>query len=149
MKLHELRPPKGAKKKRQRVGRGIAAGQGKTAGRGTKGQNARSGGGVHPYFEGGQLPLVRRLPHKRGFTNIFKVHYTPVNLDRLDVFAAGDEISPATLAKAGIIKSPHEPVVILGGGELDRPLAVKAHRFSASAREKILNAGGSVEVLSL
>jgi len=148
MKLHELRPAKGAKKNRKRVGRGIAAGQGKTAGRGTKGQNARSGGGVRPYFEGGQLPLVRRLPHKRGFTNIFKVYYTPVNLDRLDEFAAGDEVSPAALAEAGIIKSPREPVVILGRGELDRSLTVKAHRFSASAREKILAAGGSAEVLS-
>ena len=148
MKLHELRPAEGAKKKRKRVGRGIAAGQGKTAGRGTKGQNARAGGGVRPYFEGGQLPLVRRLPHKRGFTNIFKVYYTPVNLDRLDDFAAGDEVSPAALAEAGIIKSPCEPVVILGRGELDRPLTVKAHRFSASARDKIQEAGGSAEVLS-
>jgi len=148
MKLHELRPAKGAKKKRKRVGRGIAAGQGKTAGRGTKGQNARTGGGVRPYFEGGQLPLVQRLPHKRGFTNIFKVHYTPVNLDRLDDFAVGDEVSPVTLTEAGIIKSPRESVVILGRGELDRPLTVKAHRFSASAREKILDAGGSAEVLS-
>jgi large subunit ribosomal protein L15 len=149
MKLNELHPAEGAKKRRKRVGRGIAAGQGKTAGRGTKGQNARSGKGVHPYFEGGQLPLVRRLPRKRGFTNIFKVHYTPVNLDRLDDFAAGDEVSPATLAGAGIIKSPREPVVILGRGELDRPLAVKAHRFSASAQEKIVNADGTVEVLPL
>lgn len=149
MKLNELRPAKGANKRRKRVGRGIAAGQGKTAGRGTKGQNARSGGGVRPYFEGGQLPLVRRLPHKRGFTNIFKVHYTPVNLDRLDDFSAGDEVSPATLAEAGIIKSSQEPVVILGHGELDRPLMVKAPRFSKSAREKILAAGGTVEVLSL
>ncbi len=148
MKLHELRPAEGAKKKKRRVGRGIAAGQGKTAGRGTKGQNARSGGGVRPYFEGGQLPLVRRLPQKRGFTNIFKVYYTPVNLDRLDDFAAGDEVSPTTLAEAGIIKSPHEPVVILGNGDLSRPLTVKAHRFSASAREKIVGAGGSAEVLS-
>jgi large subunit ribosomal protein L15 len=95
------------------------------------------------------LPLVRRLPHKRGFTNIFKVHYTPVNLDRLDDFSAGDEVSPATLAEAGIIKSSQEPVVILGHGELDRPLMVKAPRFSKSAREKILAAGGTVEVLSL
>ena len=149
MKLHELRPAKGAKKNKKRVGRGIAAGQGKTAGRGTKGQNARSGGGVRPYFEGGQLPLVRRLPHKRGFTNIFKVYYTPVNLDRLDDFTAEDEVNPATLAEAGIIKSQREPVVILGRGELDRPLSVKAHRFSASAREKILAASGTVEMLPL
>jgi large subunit ribosomal protein L15 len=149
MKLHELRPARGAKRNRKRVGRGIAAGQGKTAGRGTKGQNARSGGGVRPYFEGGQAPLVHRLPQMPGFTNIFKVHYTPVNLDRLDDFAAGDEVSPATLAEAGIIKSSREPVVILGRGELDRLLIVKAHRFSGSAREKILAAGGTVEVLPL
>ena len=149
MKLHELHPTKGATKKKRRVGRGIAAGQGKTAGRGTKGQNARAGGGVRPYFEGGQLPLVRRLPQKRGFTNIFKVYYTPVNLDRLDDFAAGDEVSPATLAEAGIIKSPREPVAILGRGDLDRPLTVKAPRFSESAKEKILAAGGTVEVLPL
>lgn len=147
MKLHELRPAEGAKKKRKRVGRGIAAGQGKTAGRGTKGQNARTGGGVRPYFEGGQLPLVRRLPFKRGFTNIWRIEYTPVNLERLDRFPAGSEVTPETLAEAGIIKSAREAVVILGQGDLDRPLTVKAHRFSTSAREKILKAGGTVEVL--
>ncbi|MGQ9456866.1 MAG: 50S ribosomal protein L15 [Anaerolineae bacterium] len=147
MKLHELRPAEGAKKKRKRVGRGIAAGQGKTAGRGTKGQNARTGGGVRPYFEGGQLPLVRRLPFKRGFTNIWRIAYTPVNLERLDRFPAGSEVTPETLAEAGIIKSAREAVVILGQGDLDRPLTVKAHRFSTSAREKILKAGGTVEVL--
>lgn len=147
MKLHELQPAEGAKKKRKRVGRGIAAGQGKTAGRGTKGQNARTGGGVRPYFEGGQLPLVRRLPFRRGFTNIWRIAYTPVNLERLERFPAGSEVSPETLAEAGIIKSAREAVVILGQGDLDRPLTVKAHRFSASAREKILKAGGTVEVL--
>lgn len=147
MKLHELRPAEGAKKKRKRVGRGIAAGQGKTAGRGTKGQNARTGGGVRPYFEGGQLPLVRRLPFRRGFTNIWRIVYTPVNLERLEPFPAGSEVSPETLAEAGIIKSAREAVVILGQGDLDRPLTVKAHRFSTSAREKILKAGGTVEVL--
>ncbi|NIO70611.1 MAG: 50S ribosomal protein L15 [Anaerolineae bacterium] len=149
MKLHELRPVQGSKRKRKRVGRGISAGQGKTAGRGTKGQNARSGGGVRPYFEGGQLPLVRRLPQKRGFTNIWKVHYKPVNLDRLDRFKAGSEVTPQTLAEAGIIKSPDEPVVILGRGDLDRALTVKAQRFSASARAKIEAAGGTVEELPL
>ncbi|MEA3459224.1 MAG: 50S ribosomal protein L15, partial [Chloroflexota bacterium] len=102
MKLHELHPAEGAKKKRKRVGRGIAAGRGKTAGRGTKGQGARSGGGKPPWFEGGQTPLVRRLPKKRGFTNIFKVRYKPVNLDRLARFETGAEVSPATLAEAGI-----------------------------------------------
>lgn len=147
MRLHELRSPEGARKKRKRVGRGIAAGQGKTAGRGTKGQAARSGGIKGPYFEGGQLPLVRRLPFKRGFTNIFKVHYAPVNLYRLDKFAANEEVSPQTLAAAGIIGSPSLPVAILGQGEVDRPLVVKAHRFSASARAKIEEAGGSIEEL--
>ena len=147
MKLHELQGPKGARKSRKRVGRGIAAGQGKTAGRGTKGQGARSGGSKGPYFEGGQLPLVRRLPFKRGFTNIFKVQYVPVNLYRLEEFEADAEISPATLAAAGIIKSAELPIAILGHGELDRPLVVKAHRFSSSARAKIEEAGGSVEKL--
>jgi len=147
MKLHELQAPKGARKSRKRVGRGIAAGQGKTAGRGTKGQGSRSGGSKGPYFEGGQLPLVRRLPVKRGFTNIFKVQYVPINLYRLDEFEADAEISPATLAAAGIIKSAELPIAILGHGELERPLIVKAHRFSSSARAKIEEAGGSVEEL--
>lgn len=147
MQLHELRSPKGARRKRKRVGRGIAAGQGKTAGRGTKGQAARSGGTKGPYFEGGQLPLVRRLPFKRGFTNIFRVDYVPVNLHRLAGFVANEEVSPDTLAAAGIIKSPSLPVAILGHGEVDRPLVVKAHRFSTSARAKIEEAGGSVEEL--
>ena len=147
MNLHDLRPAPGSKKRRKRVGRGIAAGQGKTAGRGTKGQNARSGGSKGPYFEGGQLPLVRRLPFKRGFTNIWRVEYAEVNLERLQEFSQGAEVSPETLAEAGIIKSASKPVVILGQGELNRPLTVKAHRFSASARAKIEAAGGAVEVL--
>jgi large subunit ribosomal protein L15 len=149
MKLHDLQPAPGSKKRRKRVGRGIAAGQGKTAGRGTKGQGARSGGGKGPFFEGGQLPLVRRLPFKRGFTNIWRVEYTEINLDRLDSFADGAEVSPEALSEAGIIKSASKPVVILGRGELDRQLTVKAHRFSASARAKIEAAGGTVEVLPL
>jgi large subunit ribosomal protein L15 len=149
MKLHDLQPAPGSKKRRKRVGRGIAAGQGKTAGRGTKGQLARSGGGKGPYFEGGQLPLVRRLPFKRGFTNIWRVEYSEVNLDRLDRFADGTEVSPDTMFEAGIIKSASKPVVILGRGELDRKLTVKAHRFSTSARAKIESAGGTVEVLPL
>jgi len=147
MKLHELRPPEGAKKSRKRVGRGIAAGQGKTAGRGTKGQAARSGGTKGPYFEGGQLPLVRRLPYVRGFNNLFKVDYVPVNIYRLQDFEADAEVTPDSLAEAGIIKSPSLPVAILGQGDIDRPLVVKAHRFSASARTKIEAAGGSVEEL--
>jgi large subunit ribosomal protein L15 len=147
MKLHDLHPPEGATKQRKRVGRGISAGQGKTAGRGTKGQASRSGGTKGPYFEGGQLPIVRRLPFKRGFNNIFKVQYVPVNLFRLNGFAANAEVSPDTLAAAGIIKSPSLPVAILGHGEVDRPLVVKAHRVSDSARAKIEGAGGSVEEL--
>ena len=149
MKLHDLRPSPGSKKDRKRVGRGISAGQGKTAGRGTKGQGARSGGVKGPYFEGGQLPLVRRLPFRRGFVNIWRVEYTEINLERLAQFAAGAEVSPEALAKAGIIKSAQEPVVILGRGQLERPLTVKAHRFSAAARTGIEAAGGKVEILPL
>ena len=147
MKLHELRPAEGAKKARKRKGRGIAAGQGKTAGRGTKGQLARSGGGKGPYFEGGQLPLVRRLPYRRGFKSRYKVYYRPVNLGRLAVFPDGAEVDPVALAEAGLIRKPSLPVVILGDGELDRALTVKAHRFSASARVRIEAAGGTVEEL--
>jgi large subunit ribosomal protein L15 len=147
MKLHELRPTTGATKERKRVGRGIAAGQGKTAGRGTKGQNARSGGGVRPYFEGGQLPLVRKLPFVRGvgFRDPWRVRFTPVNLERLVGFQG--EVTPETLAEAGIIKRADELVVILGRGELKHPLTVKAHRFSKSARAKIEAAGGVVKEL--
>jgi large subunit ribosomal protein L15 len=152
MKLHDLRPPTGKKRKRKRVGRGIAAGQGKTAGRGTKGQNARSGGGVRPYFEGGQLPIVRKLPFARGvgFRNPWKVEYKPVNVGRLvRYFEDGAVITPETLAEAGIIKSSKELVAILGEGELDRNYTIRAHRISASARQKIEAAGGTVEKLSV
>ena len=149
MKLHDLRPAPGSKKDRKRVGRGISAGQGKTAGRGTKGQGARSGGVKGPYFEGGQLPLVRRLPFKRGFANIWRVEYIEINLERLAQFVAGAEVSPETLAEAGIIKSAQEPVVILGRGQLDRAITVKAHRFSAAARAGIEAAGGKIEILPL
>ena len=148
MKLHDLRPDPGSRKKRKRVGRGIAAGQGKTAGRGTKGQNARSGGGKGIYFEGGQLPLARRLPFKRGFTNIRKVYYKPVNLSRLaEIEFENVDVTPEVMAALGLIKKPTDPVVILGDGELDAALTVKAHRFSASAKAKIEAAGGTVEVL--
>jgi large subunit ribosomal protein L15 len=147
MKLNDLQPAEGSRKKARRSGRGISAGRGKTAGRGTKGQNSRSGGGPRPYFEGGQLPLVRRLPHLRGFTNIFRVEYTPINLDRLNIFDAGTEVALQQLVAAGLIKSERESVKILGNGDLDRALTVKAHKFSASAREKILAAGGQVEEL--
>ena len=150
MKLHDLRPNSGSKKKRKRVGRGIAAGQGKTAGRGTKGQGARSGGGKGIYFEGGQLPLARRLPYKRGFTNINKVYYKPVNLRSLSEFDFdGVEVTPEVMSAVGLIKKPTDPVVILGDGDLGVALTVKAHRFSASAKEKIEAAGGTIEVLPL
>lgn len=149
MQLHDLGPAQGAKKKRKRVGRGISAGQGKTAGRGTKGQNSRSGGGVRPYFEGGQLPLVRRLPHLRGFTNIWRVEHKPVNLARLEGFEADSEVSPETLAEAGIIKKATDRVAILAEGEIDRPLIIKAHRVSKNARAKIEAAGGTIEILEV
>lgn len=150
MKLHDLRPNPGAKKNKNRVGRGIAAGQGKTAGRGTKGQNARSGGGKGQYFEGGQLPLARRLPFKRGFTNLFRIEYQEVNLDVLaDRFEAGADVTPATLAACGAIRDADKPVVVLGRGDLDKKLNVQAHRFSKSAQEKIEAAGGKTQTLEL
>ena len=150
MKLHDLRPNEGSKKQRKRVGRGISAGQGKTAGRGTKGQGARSGGGKGVYFEGGQLPLARRLPYKRGFTNVNKVYYKPVNLKSLAEFEFdGVDITPEVMSAVGLNKKPTDPVVILGDGDLAVALKVKAHRFSASAKEKIEAAGGTIEVLPL
>lgn len=147
MKLHELQPAPGSRKKRIRAGRGDASRRGKTAGRGTKGQNSRSGGGVRPYFEGGQLPLVRRLPYVRGFTNIFRVEYAVVNVGRLEEFDTDAEITPALLQEVGMVRK-NMPVKILGDGELTRPLTVHAHRFSTSARAKIEAAGGkAVELL--
>jgi large subunit ribosomal protein L15 len=145
VKLHDLQPAPGAKKRRMRKARGIAAGKGKTAGRGMNGQNSRAGGGVKPYFEGGQLPLVRRLPHKRGFRNRNRVSYVAVNLDQLAGFET--EVSPQSLAEAGLIKKETVPVAVLGDGELDRALTVRAHRFSASAKAKIEAAGGAAEVI--
>ena len=150
MKLNDLRPDPGSKKKRKRVGRGISAGQGKTAGRGTKGQNARSGGGKGLYFEGGQLPLARRLPYKRGFNNPNKIIYQPVNIKDLAAsFPDGTEVDPVVLTVVGLLKKPDMPVVILGDGDISVALTVKAHRFSKSAQEKIEQAGGKVEVISL
>jgi large subunit ribosomal protein L15 len=148
MKLNDLRPNEGSKKTRKRVGRGISAGQGKTAGRGTKGQGARSGGGKGAYFEGGQLPLARRLPFKRGFTNIRRVEYKPVNLDRLAEFDFGDEVvNPELMAAIGLVKKATDRIVILGEGELTGPIKIQAHRFSATAKEKIEAAGGTAEVI--
>jgi large subunit ribosomal protein L15 len=150
MKINDLRPDKGATKKRKRVGRGIAAGQGKTAGRGTKGTGARKGGGKGPYFEGGQLPLVRRLPFKRGFNNIFRIEYQEVNIDQLEGrFEKKAEVTPQALAEAGIIRDATAPIKVLGRGELGTALTVWAHGFTKSAREKIEAAGGSVNALEL
>ena len=148
MKLNDLGPNAGAKKSRKRVGRGISAGQGKTAGRGTKGQGARSGGGKGAYFEGGQLPLARRLPFKRGFTNIRRVEYQAVNLDRLAEFDFGEEtVTPELMAAFGLIRKASDPVVILAEGELESSINIQAHRFSAAAKEKIEKAGGKAEVI--
>lgn len=150
MKLHDLRPAEGSTRKRKRVGQGISAGQGKTAGRGTKGQGARAGGGKGAYFEGGQLPLVRRLPFKRGFTNIFRIEYQEVNLDDLAAaFAAGDTVTPESLAERNLIKKADGPVAVLGRGDLPIKLTVRAHRFSKPAQAKIEQAGGTVEQLQL
>ena len=150
MKLHDLKPTPGSTKKRTRVGRGIAAGKGKTAGRGTKGQGARTGGGKGAYFEGGQLPLVRRLPFKRGFTNIFRIEYQEVNVELLEAnFEAGVTITPAEMADSGLIRDAEKPVVILGRGDLSKKFTIHAHRFTKSAQEKISGAGGSTEVLPL
>lgn len=148
MKLHDLRPAEGSTQKRKRVGRGTGSGKGKTSGRGTKGQNARTGGGVRFTFEGGQLPLVKRLPKLRGFNNRFKVYYTAVNLDALErVFEANMAVSPESLAGVGLADAS-DPIVVLGRGEISKPLQVQAHRISSSARAKIEAAGGSVEILA-
>ena len=146
MRLHELKSPEGARKAKKRVGRGIGSGHGKTCGAGHKGQNARSGGGVRPGFEGGQMPLQRAVP-KRGFTNIFKKEYNEINVARLNVFADGTEVTPALLKQHGMIKSMKDGVRILGAGELGKQLTVKAHGFSKTAVEKIEKAGGKVEVI--
>ena len=148
MRQHELRPPKGWKKNRRRKGRGDGSGRGTYSGRGIKGQNSRSGGGVRPGFEGGQLPLVKALPAMRGFTNIFRKEYSVVNLDRLAALASGGEVTPEVMVENGLIRDLKSPVKVLGRGELDGPLAVKAHRFSDSARQKIEAAGGSVEEIA-
>jgi len=151
MKLHDLAPNEGAKKNRKRVGRGIAAGQGKTSGRGQKGQKARSGSGGKLYRQGGNLPFFRRLPFMRGkgFTNINRVEYNELNLDQLsDVFKADAEVTPETLNEARLLRDRRNPVVILGRGEVTVALKVRVHRVSKGAQEKIEAAGGSVELIS-
>ena len=149
MKLHDLTPNPGSKKNRKRVGRGISAGQGKTAGRGTKGAGARSGEEGHLYRQGGNLPFFRRLPFMRGegFTPPFQLTYNEVNLDQLAAFAAGAEVTPETLAGARLLRDPRNPVAILGRGEINVALKVRAHRVSAGAKSKIEAAGGSVELI--
>jgi large subunit ribosomal protein L15 len=149
MKLHDLKPRKGAKKSRKRVGRGISAGQGKTAGRGTKGQRARAGFGGNIYRQGGNLPLFRRLPFKRGFTKINRVEWAEVNIDRLEGFPAKAEITPEALFEAGVIKNLKNPVVLLGRGEVKVPLNIRLHRVSRGAQASIEAAGGTVEVLDV
>lgn len=146
MKLHELKSAPGARHARKRLGRGIGSGLGKTSGKGHKGQNARSGGGVRPGFEGGQTPLYRRLP-ERGFVNIFKKEYSIVNVSELNRFSDGAEVTPDTLIEAGLVKNVKDGVKILGEGELNVRLTVKAHKFSRSAVEKIEAAGGKAEVI--
>ena len=146
MKLHELSPSEGSKKKAFRVGRGHGSGNGKTSGKGQKGQKARSGGGVRPGFEGGQTPLFRRLP-KRGFTNINAKEYVLVNLDQLNVFEDGTEVTPAVLKEAGIVRAEKSGVKVLGNGELTKKLTVKAAKFSKSAEAAITAKGGSIEVI--
>ncbi|KXG74764.1 50S ribosomal protein L15 [Thermotalea metallivorans] len=146
MKLHELRPAEGSTKNRKRLGRGTATGQGKTGGRGQKGQGARSGGGVRPGFEGGQMPLYRRLP-KRGFNNPFKKEWAIVNIDALNRFDDGTTVTPELLLESGVIRKIVDGVKILGEGELQKKVIVQAHKFSQSAIEKIEAAGGKAEVI--
>lgn len=146
MKLHELKPAEGSVKEALRKGRGPGSGLGKTAGRGQKGQKSRSGGGVRPGFEGGQMPLVRRLP-KRGFTNIFAKVYSIVNLKDLEVFEENTLVTPELLKEAGLIRKAQDNIKILGDGDLTKKLTVQAHKFSKSAQEKIEALGGKAEVI--
>ena len=146
MKLHELHPAAGATTAPKRLGRGIGSGLGKTSGKGHKGAKARSGGGKRPGFEGGQMPLYMRLP-KRGFTNNFRTVYAAINVDRLEIFEDGQEVTPVDLIEAGIIKNVEDGVKIMGNGELTKKLTVKASKFTAAAKEKIEAVGGKAEVL--
>jgi len=146
MKLNELSPPKGSRKTRKRLGRGVGSGKGKTAGRGTKGQNSRSGGGVRQGFEGGQMPLHRRLP-KRGFTNIFKKNIAVINVRDLSKLESGSVVDEAVLVGAGLVKGRRNGIKLLGHGQIKIPLTIKVNAVSKNAREKIIEAGGNVKVL--
>ena len=144
--LNQLKPVEGARHTRKRKGQGVGSGLGKTAGRGQKGQNSRSGGGVRPGFEGGQIPLFQRLP-KRGFNNVNRKEYAVVNVSDLNVFENGAEVTIETLIKAGLVNKTYDGVKVLGNGTLEKKLTVKASKFSASAEAAIKNAGGTVEVI--
>ena len=147
MKLHTLAPNEGATKERKRLGRGVGSGTGKTSGKGHKGQNARSGGGVRPGFEGGQLPLFRRLP-KRGFSNApFKVRYATINLSDLNRFEDGALVTPEILKEIGLVKNQLDGIKVLGNGTLEKKVNVKAHKFSSDAKEQIEKMGGKAEVI--
>ncbi len=146
MRLHELKPPTGSRHRRKIVGRGAGSGHGKTSGKGEKGQKSRSGGGSHPWFEGGQLPLHRRVP-KRGFVNLFRKEYVILNVKDLERFDPGAAVTPATLAEIGLVRAASAAVKILGEGTLSKRLSVSAHGFSKTAEEKIRAAGGSIEVI--
>jgi len=141
----ELSPAPGSKKPRKRVGRGNGSGHGTYSGRGCKGQKSRAGYKIRPGFEGGQLPLIKRLPRKRGFVNIFRIEYSVVNLDKLNIFDAGSEVTPEKMVATGIVKSLHHPIKILANGTINRPLVIKANKFSAVAKAKIEAAGGQAE----
>jgi len=141
----ELSPAPGSKRSRKRVGRGDGSGHGTYSGRGCKGQKSRSGYKMRPGFEGGQLPLIKRLPRKRGFVNIFRTEYTIVNIDKLNIFESGSEVTPEKLVAAGVVKSLRNPIKILAEGNITYPLSVKANKFSAAAKAKIEAAGGKVE----
>ena len=145
MRQDKLSPAPGSKKNRKRVGRGDGSGHGTYSGRGCKGQKSRAGYKMTRGFEGGQLPLIRRLPRKRGFTNIFRIEYNIVNVGKLSMFEAGSEVTPERLVIAGVVKSLRHPIKVLAGGDINHPLVVKADRFSAAAKAKIEAAGGKVE----
>ena len=145
MRLDKLSPAPGSKKGRKRVGRGDGSGHGTYSGRGCKGQKSRAGYRVKPGFEGGQLPLIKRLPKKRGFVNIFRTEYSVININKLNMFDSGSEVTPERLVAAGLVKSLRHPVKILAEGDINHPLSVKAHKFSTAAKAKIEAAGGRVE----
>jgi len=147
MQLHELQAPEGATRERIRIGRGHGSGKVKTGGKGTKGQKARTGGGVPPYFEGGQLPLIRKLPYRRGFKNPFRVEYREVNVRDLNDFPDGSTIGPDEFDAAGVLRGGSGPVKVLGQGDISVKLTVRAHKVSAGARQKIEAAGGTVELI--